>query len=118
MMQSRWLDAIRRDLHVARRPLLRSPAHTAIVVLTLALGIGANTAIFSVIYQVLLAPLPFEGADRLVSLREHDARGEAAGSLVSSGNYAAWVGRSMGFQAFGASIHASYTLTGFGDPQR
>ena len=61
-MQSRWLDAIRRDLHVARRQLLRSPAHTAIVVLTLALGIGANTAIFSVIYSGTARPAASDGS--------------------------------------------------------
>jgi putative ABC transport system permease protein len=68
-----WLEDLRRDVTHAVRALVRTPAFTASVVLTLALGIGANTAIFSVVNAVLLRPLPYPGADRLVYVTEESA---------------------------------------------
>ena len=66
-----WLDDARRDLQYAARMLRRSPAFTIVAVLTLALGIGANTAIFSVVHAVLMEPLPFKDPHRLVRLYEN-----------------------------------------------
>src|SRR6187549_2907649 len=66
-----WLDDARRDVQYAIRTLRRSPGFAGVVVLTIALGIGANTAIFSVLDAVLLHPLPFKDADRLVRLYEN-----------------------------------------------
>ena len=65
-----WLDSLLRNLRLAMRALAKSPAFSATVVLTLALGIGANSAVFSAIYAVLLRPLPFPNADRLVKLSQ------------------------------------------------
>src|SRR5256712_13081743 len=65
-----WLDDLRRDAQYALRTLRRSPGFTSVVVLTLALGIGANTAIFSVVHVVVLSPLPFRSPERLVHLYE------------------------------------------------
>lgn len=73
---SAWLDAFARNLRLALRALRKSSAFTATVVATLALGIGANSAVFSAIYAVLLRPLPFPSADRLVTVAQvnsHDA---------------------------------------------
>ena len=64
----RWLNDLRRDARFAVRALLRAPGFTAVVVATLALGIGANTAIFSAVHAVLLRSLPFPGADRFVRI--------------------------------------------------
>ena len=66
----RWLDDLQRDVRYALRSLRRSPAFTVAAVLTLAIGIGATTAIYSVVHTVLIQPLPFPDSDRLVNLRE------------------------------------------------
>src|SRR5438876_8818220 len=65
-----WLESFVRNLRHAARGLGKTPAFTATVVLTLALGIGANSAVFSAIYAVLLRPLPFPGGDQLVKLAQ------------------------------------------------
>ena len=68
-MSARWLDDLGRDVHYARRSLGGSPVFTTVAVLALALGIGATTAIFSVVHGVLLKPLPYVDADRVVRVR-------------------------------------------------
>ncbi|HVT39948.1 MAG TPA: ABC transporter permease [Gemmatimonadaceae bacterium] len=101
-----WLEGVAADIRYALRALRRSPAFTAIVVLTLALGVGANTAIFSVVRGVLLKPLPHRDGDRLVYLRQstdgpvgdnvlfsvpevHDFR-DAAKALGGIAEYSKW----------------------------
>jgi putative ABC transport system permease protein len=79
---SEWLDALLRSVRVACRGLARTPAFTATVVLTLAVGIGANTAVFSAIDSVLLRPLSFPDPDRLVRLTQVTSSGEGNTAAV------------------------------------
>lgn len=68
----RWLDDLSRDVRCAVRQLAKSPGFTAVTVLTLALGVGAATALFSALHGILLRPLPFPDADRLVTVRSYN----------------------------------------------
>jgi putative ABC transport system permease protein len=85
MNTTSFFDSIGRDLRNALRGLPRRPTFTFAAVLTLALGIGATTAIFSVVYSVLIKPLPYPNADELVRIR-HDAPGTNTENLSASSN--------------------------------
>ena len=103
-----WLDDIRRDVRFGLRSLRRSPGFTVVAVLCLALGIGANAALFSVLNAVLLRPLPYPEPDRLVRVYETmETFGEGS---VSGPNYRDWVAQSTGFESLVASIRGSRNL--------
>src|SRR6476469_8529231 len=97
MWHSRGLEHFVQDLRYGVRGLLRTPGFTAIAVITLALGIGANTAIFGVVNAVLLRPLAYRDADRLVTLL-HDGT-----DPVAVANYIDWHDQSRSFEAMGAA---------------
>jgi putative ABC transport system permease protein len=84
------MDTLLQDIRYALRGLRKSPAFSAVAVLTLALGIGANTAVFSVIDAVLLRSLPYPNSDDLVQIYETDSSRGTAKSPVSPYNFADW----------------------------
>jgi putative ABC transport system permease protein len=104
------------DFHVALRSLRRRPGFVAVAVATLALGIGANTAIFGIVNAVLLEPLPFAQPDRLVVLAEENAR-EGRRDDVSAPNYTDWKSQSESFSSLSAWIPWGLALTGRGEPR-
>jgi predicted permease len=111
------VDTLRSDLRFALRQLRKAPAFTLVAVLTLALGIGANSAIFSIVYSVLLRPLPYAHSDRLLDLRERHGAGDTDGMVVTFGNYGVWRDRVKSFDAFAAYSFGGFTLTGSGEPR-
>jgi putative ABC transport system permease protein len=113
---SEHLTMLRQDLRHAWRGLRRTPVITATAMLTLALGVGASTAVFSVVHAVLLRPLPYPEADRLVELFEED-RKVGASLRVSALNYLSWAERSKSFDAIAAFNSTGMTLTDAGDPE-
>ena len=92
-----WLDACGQDLRYAIRQLRRTPVFTSVAVLTLALGIGATTAIFSVVNAVLLRPLPYRDASQLAMLWSEDSAHGLLEGRVSLGNATDWKQRSRAF---------------------
>ena len=112
-----WLDECSRDFHQALRMLKRSPGFTAVAVLTLALGIGANTAIFSVINAVLLHPLPYHHPDDLVMVWESNSQHPNPHNTVSPPNFLDWQSRNTVFSSMAFIFDERDNLTGNGDPQ-
>ena len=104
------------DLKFAYRQLLKSPGFTAVAVLTLALGIGATTAIFSVVNGVLLNPLPYEQPGQLVNLWEMRPDGKSGD--VSPGAFMDWREYGASFEGVSSVRGAAANLTGTGQPER
>jgi putative ABC transport system permease protein len=114
------LEAVIQDVRFGLRLLRKNPGFTAVAVITLALGIGANTAIFSVINAVLLKPLPFEQPDRLVKVYHTPPQTSFPGIptfSVSPANFLDWRTQSRAFEGMAAYGFRRYTLTGKGRPE-
>ncbi|MBA2503690.1 MAG: ABC transporter permease [Pyrinomonadaceae bacterium] len=109
------MKTLLQDLRYGLRILLSKPGFTAVAVLTLALGIGANTMIFSVINALLLRPLPFREANRIVSLAETAQNGDI--TPVSPANFSDWRAQSQSFDNLAAFEFDSFNLTETGQPE-
>jgi predicted permease len=104
------------DIRYALRVLAKNPSFTIVAILTLALGIGANTAIFSVVNGVLLRPLPYPEPQQLVALSEKTANFES--SSISYPNFLDWQRRNTSFSSMAAYRQDDYSLTGSGESER
>ncbi|HEU0176236.1 MAG TPA: ABC transporter permease [Blastocatellia bacterium] len=111
-MQTLW-----QDLRYGARMLLQKPGFTLIAVITLALGIGANAAIFSVVNGVLLRPLPFKDPDRLMLIRETKLP-QFPEFSVSPGNFLDWRKQNTVFERLVAFNGVSFNMIGAGDPEQ
>ena len=114
----RLLAAFTADLLYGARVLAARPAFTAVAVLTLALGIGANTAMFSIINQLYLRPLPFPEPDRLVMTWEADADNIANVFIVSQPNWEDWQRQSRSFERMAIWENLNFNLAGDAEPEQ
>jgi putative ABC transport system permease protein len=108
--------SMKHDLQYAFRILLKNPLVTAVAVLTLALGIGANTAIFSVLNAVVLRPLPYANPDQLVMVWETTAGNDRRSA--APGNFNDWRDQNKTFAEMAATFYGNFNLTGEGEPER
>src|SRR5579863_4433858 len=106
------------DVHYALRIMRKSPLFTCTVVLTVALAIGANITMFSVVNAVLLRPLPFSQPERVVQVAEKNDKLHLASFGSSVLNFLSWREQAHSFEELGALGFANYTLTGPGDPEQ
>ena len=112
------METIIKDIRYGVRGLLKRPGFTAIALITLALGIGANTAIFSVVNAVLLRPLPFQNPEELVIVWEDATFAGFPRNTPAPANYVDWKTQNQSFADMAASHETSFNLTGDGEPER
>src|SRR4051794_5264024 len=110
------MESLMADLRYAVRGLIKSPGFTVIAVLTLALGIGANTAIFSVVNRTLLRPPPFDRPGNLIMIWQR--RGETLRNPVSYLDFLDWRAQSQAFQSMALFRQTEASLAGDGAPLR
>jgi len=112
------MDTLIKDLRFALRSLVKRPGFTIIVVLTLALGIGVNAAVFSVINAVLLRPLPYRDSDRVVTLWQNNLKAGVTRDDVSPANFIDWSEQSKSFETIAGIEPFGFALMGEGEPER
>jgi putative ABC transport system permease protein len=118
-----FFDTLSRDVRYALRALRHNPIFTAVALLTIAIGIGANTAVFSVVNSVLLNPLPYPKSEQLVALRQvaPGAAGLASfsdGLLLSSSMYFTYAEHNRTFQSLGVWTNGTANVTGLAEPEQ
>jgi putative ABC transport system permease protein len=113
-----WLDVLRRDVRFGVRTLIRRPGFAIVAVLTLGFGMGATTAVFSLIDGVLLKPLPFREPERLVTVWETRPRFNLARIEAAPLNYVDWTREVRAFDSLAAYVNGFVNLTGAGTPER
>lgn len=113
-----WAEAVWRDLSYAARSLAKSPGFTAVVALTLAVGIGSSAAIFTVFDAAVLRALPYADSSRLVLLWGNVQRETVERRGASLADYADWRDESRSFESMALFTPAGFTLTGGGEPER
>ncbi len=113
-----WLETLLQDLRYGLRQLRRNPGFTAMAILTLAFGIGANVAVFSLLDAVLLHPLPYSHADRLFRLFATDAKHHWPMVSTSYPDFQDWKQQSRTFEAMAAYYQQDVNLTGTAEPER
>src|SRR5262245_57555448 len=111
------MQTLIQDLRYGARMLVQKPGFTLIAVITLALGIGANTAIFSIVNAVLLQPLPYPDAHRLALISENFSQRGLIRIIVSAPEYLDYRDRSQSFEQVAAFRRQSFTLTGSGEAE-
>ena len=109
------VETLAQDLRYGWRTLLKSPSFAAAALFTLALGIGANTAIFSVVYAILLMPLPFRDPSRLILLNETTPR--VGNVSVSYPNFQDWQAQSRAFSQMAAVSSVKFNMAGVSQPE-
>ncbi len=112
------LESVLKDFRYAIRSLLRRPGFTALALMTVALGIGANTAIFSVVNSVLLRPLPYPDPDQLVMVWENDRTRGWDRVPTNVEDFLAWRSEATAFSALAAGANGSFTIAQGGEPER
>jgi putative ABC transport system permease protein len=112
------IESLIQDFRYGLRMLVKNPGFTFVAVLALALGIGANSAIFSVVNTVLLRPLPYTDPERLVMVWEDAAKRGFPRDTPAAANYIDWRDQNQVFEGMAAIADQSFNLTGVGDPER
>ena len=107
-----------RDARYALRMLVRAPGFSLVAILTFAVGIGVNTAVFNVVNGVLLRPLPYPDADRITLLWMDNRRQGIKEDITSYPNYMDWRSQSTSYTHMAAFRPLAFSLTGAGDPER
>ena len=109
-----WLELLAADVRYGVRTLVRTPDFAVTAMVVMALGIGANVALFTIVRSVLLKPLPFRDPDRLVRLYEQTADGKSPYNICAPGVFAEWKKQSKSFSDLAISSYAGYSLSGEG----
>ena len=113
-----FIETLLQDLHYGARMLRKNPSFTVVAIMTLALGMGATTAIFSVVDAILLRPLPYGDPARLVVVWENSIRHSHPHNVVAPANFVDWQRQNSVFESMAAMADTRVNLTGNGDPEQ